>query len=84
MLPDPGRYQERYRLTGSAVLGLAASLLAVGLGVLGHTTASFMIAAAVGFLAALAPAGDVFRVARRGSPSAPIMRALPWVLCRAS
>ena len=66
VLPDPGRYQERYRLTGSAVLGLAASLLAVGLGILGHTTASFMIAAAVGFLAALAPAGDVFRVARRG------------------
>jgi hypothetical protein len=65
VLPDPGCYQERYRLTGSAALGLAASLLAIGLGILGHTTASVMIAIALGFLAALAPAGDVFRVARR-------------------
>jgi len=65
VLPDPGRYQERYRLTGSAALGMAASLLAIGLGILGHTTASVMIAIALGFLAALAPAGDVFRVARR-------------------
>jgi hypothetical protein len=65
VLPDPGCYQERYRLTGSAALGLAASLLAIGLGIFGHTTASVMIAIALGFLAALAPAGDVFRVARR-------------------
>jgi hypothetical protein len=65
VLPDPGRYQERYRLTGSAALGLAASLLAIGLGILGHTSASVMIAIALGFLAALAPAGDVFRLARR-------------------
>jgi hypothetical protein len=65
MLPDPGRYQERYRLTGSAALGLAASLVAIGLGILGHTLASVMIAIALGFLAALVPAGDVFRVVRR-------------------
>jgi hypothetical protein len=65
VVPDPGRYQERYRLTGSAALGLAASLLAIGLGIFGHTTASVMIAIALGFLAALAPAGEVFRVARR-------------------
>jgi hypothetical protein len=65
MLPDPGRYQERYRLTGSAALGLAASLVAVGLGIVGHTLASVMIAIALGFLAALVPAGDVVRVVRR-------------------
>ena len=36
MLPDPGRYEERYRLTGAA-WGLASALLAVGLGFLRHT-----------------------------------------------
>jgi hypothetical protein len=65
VLPDPGCYQERYRWTAIAALGLAASLLAIGLGILGHTSASVVIAIALGFLAALAPAGDVFRVARR-------------------
>jgi hypothetical protein len=36
MLPDPGRYEERYRLTGAA-LGLVSALLALGLGLLWHT-----------------------------------------------
>jgi hypothetical protein len=36
MLPDPGRYEERYRLTGAA-WGLATALLALGLGFLRHT-----------------------------------------------
>jgi len=40
MLPDPGRYEERYRLIGAA-LGLASALLAVGLGLLWHTQLIF-------------------------------------------
>src|SRR5215467_12763157 len=34
MLPDPGCYEERYRLTGQAAAGLAIGLISVGLGVL--------------------------------------------------
>jgi len=33
MLPDPGCYEERYRLTGQAAAGLAIGLISVGLGV---------------------------------------------------
>lgn len=40
-LPDPGCYEERYRLTGRAALGLAAGLLSVGLGILWHTPVIF-------------------------------------------
>jgi hypothetical protein len=41
MLPDPGCYEERYRLNGGAVLGLAAGLLSVALGLLWHTPVIF-------------------------------------------
>jgi len=58
MLPDPARYEERYRLTGAA-LGLASALLAVGLGFLWHTQ---LIFAALTVLAVI-PA--VLAVARR-------------------
>ena len=58
MLPDPARYEERYRLTGAA-LGLASALLAVGLGFLWHTN---LIFAALAVLAAI-PA--VLVIARR-------------------
>lgn len=34
MLQDPGCYEERYRLTGQAVGGLAIGLISVGLGIL--------------------------------------------------
>jgi len=34
MLPDPGCYEERYRLTGQAAASLAVGLISVGLGVL--------------------------------------------------
>jgi len=34
MLPDPGCYEERYRLTGQAAAGLAVGLVSVGLGIL--------------------------------------------------
>ena len=34
MLPDPGCYEERYRLTGQAAAGLAIGLVSVGLGIL--------------------------------------------------
>lgn len=40
MLPDPGRCEERYSLTGAA-WGLASALLAVGLGFLWHTQLIF-------------------------------------------
>ena len=58
MLPDPGRYEARYRLAGAA-LGLASALLAVGLGFLWHTN---LIFAALAVLAAI-PA--VLVIARR-------------------
>ena len=58
MLADPGRYEERYRLTGAA-LGLASALLAVGLGFLWHTQ---LIFAALTVLLAI-PA--VLAIARR-------------------
>ena len=34
MLPDPGCYEERYRLTGEAAGGLAVGLVSVGLGLM--------------------------------------------------
>ena len=40
MLPGPGRYEERYRLTGPA-LSLASALLALGLGFLWHAPLIF-------------------------------------------
>lgn len=59
-----GCYQERYRLTGSAVLGLAASLLAIGLGLLWHTQVIIGVIAVL--LAALAAqGGGVVSAARR-------------------
>ncbi|HEY6309421.1 MAG TPA: hypothetical protein VIY52_01230 [Streptosporangiaceae bacterium] len=58
MLPDPARYEERYRLTGAA-LGLASSLLALGLGFLWHAQ---LIFAALTVLLAI-PA--VLAIARR-------------------
>jgi hypothetical protein len=64
MLPDPGCYEERYRLTGSAALSLAACLLSIGLGVLWHTPVIFAVIAVI--LAALAAqGGGVFSAARR-------------------
>ncbi len=58
MLPDPARYEERYRPTGAA-LGLASALLALGLGFLWHTQ---LIFAALTVLLAI-PAG--LAIARR-------------------
>ncbi len=52
MPPDQACYEERYRLTGSAALGLAASLLSIGLGLLWHTPAVFAVTAVI--LAAVA------------------------------
>jgi hypothetical protein len=40
MLPDPGRYEERYRLTRAAQV-LVGALLSVGLGLLWHTNLIF-------------------------------------------
>ena len=43
MPPDPGCYEERDRVTGRDALGLAAGLLAIGLGFLWHTQAIFLV-----------------------------------------
>jgi len=37
MLPDPGCYEERYRLTGRAALSLSVGVVSVGLGILWQT-----------------------------------------------
>lgn len=65
-MPDLACYDERYRLTGGAVVGLAASLLSVGLGFLWHTPVVFAVIAVI--LAALTvtmPGGGVIDAARR-------------------
>ena len=64
MPSDPGCYEERYRLTGSAVLALGASLLAVGLGFLWHTPAIFGVISAV-LLVLATFGGGVVEAARR-------------------
>ncbi len=43
MLPDPACYEERARVTGRDGMGLAAGLLAIGLGFLWHTQAIFLV-----------------------------------------
>jgi hypothetical protein len=57
MWPQQGCYGERYRLTGSAALGLAASLLSIGLGLLWHTPVVFAVTAVI--LAAVAAQGGI-------------------------
>jgi hypothetical protein len=43
VLPDPGCYEERDRPTDRDGMGLAAGLLAIGLGFLWHTQAIFLV-----------------------------------------
>lgn len=64
VLPDLGCYEERYRLTGSAALSLAAGLLSVGLGLLWHTPVIFTVTAVLLAVVAL-QGGGVFGAARR-------------------
>lgn len=45
-MPGSGCYGERYRLTGSAVAGLAAGLLALSLAFVWHTQAIFRVVSA--------------------------------------
>ena len=66
MPPDPGSYEERYRLTGGAALRVAASLLSVVLGFVWGTPVVFAVIAVI--LAALTvtlPGGGVIDAARR-------------------
>jgi hypothetical protein len=66
MPPDLACYEERYRLTGGAALGLAASLLAVGLGLLWHTPVIFdLVAPVLAALTVTLPGGGVIDAARR-------------------
>lgn len=64
MLPDPGCYEERYRLTGSAALVLASGLLAIGLGFVWHAQVIFTV---IGVVLAVVAAmgGGVSAAARR-------------------
>jgi hypothetical protein len=64
VLPGPGCYEERYRLTGSAALVLASGLLAVGLGFVWHEQVIFTV---IGVVLAVVAAmgGGVFAAARR-------------------
>lgn len=64
MLPDPGCYEERYRLTGSAALVLASGLLAIGLGFAWHDPVIFTLIGVVLAIVA-ATGGGVFAAARR-------------------
>ena len=64
MRPQQGCYEERYRLTGSAALGLAASLLSIGLGLLWHTPVVLAVTAVILAVVA-AQGGGVFGAARR-------------------
>ena len=64
MLPDPGSYEERYRLAGDVGWTLFGTLLFAGLGTVWHTSAAYTVFALV--VAALAArAGGVFAAARR-------------------
>jgi len=66
MPPDLACYEERYRLTGGAALGLAASLLSVGLGFLWHTPVVFsVIVPLLLVLTVIMPGGGVIDAVRR-------------------
>jgi hypothetical protein len=89
VLPEQGCYEERYRLTGSAALGLAASLLALGLGLLWQGQVIIAIVAVL--VAALIPgraAGVVVyaaarrAVAFRADHEGIILGAIPGKLTR--
>jgi hypothetical protein len=86
MLPDPGRYEERYRLTGAA-LGLVSALLALGLGLLWHTQlifAALTVLAVIPAVLAVALRPVAFRADHAGitlgSDRLPRRRAvfIPW------
>jgi hypothetical protein len=64
VLPDLGCYEERYRLTGSAVLSVAASLLVIGLSLWWHN-AEVIIVLAVLLAVLPAQGGAVYSAARR-------------------
>jgi len=65
VLPDLGRYEERYRLTGSAAaLVLASALLVAGLGFVWHAVIVIVIGVVLGLVPAMAGAG-VFAAAGR-------------------
>ena len=65
VLPDLGCYEERYRLTGRAALGLAASLLSIGLGLLRHTPVIFAVLAVILAALTVITQGGVVDVGRR-------------------
>lgn len=62
--PDLGCYEERYRLTGRAALGLAVSILLIGLSFMGHSPVIFL---PIGIILAvlIAQGAGVIDLARR-------------------
>ncbi len=64
MLPDPGSYEERYRLAGDAGWTMFGTLVFVGLGSVWHTSVFYTVFALV-VAAVAARAGGVFAAARR-------------------
>ena len=71
MMPDPGCYEERYRLTGRAALSLGIGIVSVGLGILwqvpGISAATVILAVPVIFsaIAVVLAAPGVVAAARR-------------------
>jgi hypothetical protein len=71
VLPDSGPYEERYRLTGHAALGLTVGLVSVGLGIIwqspGLSAASIILAVPVIFaaIAVVLAMPGVIAIARR-------------------
>ncbi len=62
--PDLGRYEERHRLTGRAIVGVAASFLLIGFGFLWHSPVIFL---PIGIILAafIAQGAGVIDLARR-------------------
>jgi hypothetical protein len=64
LLPDLDCYEERYRLTGRAVFGLAASIVLIGLGFLWHSP-MILMAIAIVLVVLIAQGAGAVDLARR-------------------
>lgn len=71
MIPDQGLYQERYRLTGPALVSLALSLAMLGIGVRGWHDAIWIVLSVLAFVTVTVPvlvAAASRRIAFRADP----------------
>jgi hypothetical protein len=62
MMPDPGCYEERYRPTGQAALGLAVGLVSVAVGIVWHPSTISAAAVILGIPVAFSVAAIVLAV----------------------